>query len=260
MILMILKWLNRYRNRNGSKDRKSPSELRLPEHVAIIMDGNGRWAQARGLPRQAGHRAGMENLRDIIESCSEFGIKVLTLFAFSTENWDRPADEVNALINLLDKSLANEIREMHKNNIKVIFTGRLLGFPKSLQKKLEEGMKLTSANSSMLVNVALNYGARIEMVDAVRSIAEKVEKKELRPSQINEEIIEAHLYTAGLPDPDLLIRTGGEMRVSNFLLWQIAYTELWITPKYWPSFQREDLLEAIHAYSKRQRRFGRVST
>lgn len=258
--MSLKEWL---RFRSSTVDLKklvSSTNLQIPDHVAIIMDGNGRWAQARGLPRSAGHRAGMEKLREVVKICYELGIKILTLFAFSTENWYRPAEEVNALMTLLNDSMENEIREMHKNNIKVTFIGRLSAFPKEIQVKLEDGMELTRRNMGMRVNVALNYGGRMEIVDALRRVVEKIERGELASSQIDEETIAAHLYTAGLPDPDLLIRTGGEMRISNFLLWQIAYTELWVTPKYWPAFERKDLLEAIRAYSKRQRRFGRIES
>ncbi len=258
MFSKILDFFRRLGYRKGLRDIFETPERRLPAHVAIIMDGNGRWAQERGLPRNLGHQAGLNNLRQVIEGCHELGIKVLTLFAFSTENWDRPADEVNALMTLLSEALADEVNHMHKNNIRVIFIGRLGRFSENLQREFRAGMDLTKENTGMVVNVALNYGGRAELVDAMKSIAGKVQRGELKPYQIDEEVVANHLYTAGLGDPDLLIRTGGESRVSNFLLWQIAYSEFWITPKYWPDFGKKELLEAIQDYSRRERRFGRV--
>ena len=227
---------------------------RLPEHLAIIMDGNGRWAQRRHLPRIAGHRMGVKASRVIIETCSRLHIPCLTLYAFSVENWRRPQAEVEFLMRLLREYLKREMPTMQKNNIRLIFIGRSEHLPESVQEDMREGMRLTSGNTGMRLVLAINYGSRAEIVDAFNSI--------LRVARANphfivdEQCISQHLYTAGLPDPDLLVRTSGEMRVSNFLLWQIAYAEMYVTQVLWPDFSRLRLFEALIDYQKRERRFG----
>jgi undecaprenyl diphosphate synthase len=234
----------------------------LPQHVAVIMDGNGRWAQKRHLPRIAGHRAGVKAAREIIESSARLKLPCLTLYAFSLENWRRPQAEVDFLMRLLREYLSRELPVIHKSNIKLQVIGRSGQLPDAVRRDIEEGMKLTSANTGMKLVVALNYGARAEIVDAfnallkaVRANASSVAETD-EATEINEQQISDHLYTAGLPDPDLLIRTSGEMRVSNFLLWQIAYAEMYVTETLWPDFSRERFLEALLDYQKRERRYG----
>ncbi|MHB9146751.1 MAG: isoprenyl transferase [Symbiobacteriia bacterium] len=234
-------------------------ESRLPRHVAIIMDGNGRWATERHLPRVAGHRAGVEAVRDIIKTSSELGIAVLTLYSFSTENWKRPQDEVEALMRLLAEYLHSEIDELHRNNVKIMPIGRIDEMPLIDRVELTRAVSLTSRNTGLQLNLALNYGGRAELTDAVRAIAKKVKGHELEPDAITPELISQHLYTAGLPDPDLLIRTGGDSRLSNFLLWQVAYTEIWVTPTYWPAFKSQHLRQALADYAARERRFGGIN-
>nr|WP_277995799.1 isoprenyl transferase [Moorella thermoacetica] len=229
---------------------------RLPRHVAIIMDGNGRWARSRGLPRLAGHRAGVESLRDIVRACVDWGIGILTVYAFSTENWKRPHEEVEGLMNLLVEYLRRELAELRREGVQVRAIGRLESLPRQAREELERARKETAANKRLILNLALNYGGRSELVDACRRIATLVARGELDPGEIDEEVINNFLYTAGLPDPDLLIRPSGEMRVSNFLLWQLAYTEFWVTDIYWPDFRREDLRRALLDYQQRERRFG----
>ena len=227
----------------------------LPQHVAVIMDGNGRWAQKRHLPRIAGHRAGVKAAREIIESSARLKLPCLTLYAFSLENWRRPQAEVDFLMRLLREYLSRELPVIHKNNIKLQVIGRSGQLPDAVRRDIEEGMKLTSANTGMKLVVALNYGARAEIVDAFNSL---LKKARATPSlaEVDEQQISDHLYTAGLLDPDLLIRTSGEMRVSNFLLWQIAYAEMYVTETLWPDFSRERFLEALLDYQKRERRYG----
>jgi undecaprenyl diphosphate synthase len=235
-------------------DKLDPN--RLPQHLAIIMDGNGRWAQNRHLPRVAGHRSGVKTARVIIETCSRLHIPCLTLYAFSLENWRRPQAEVEFLMRLLREYLKRELPTMQKNNIRLLFIGRSEHLPESVRDDMKEGMRLTSGNTGMRLILALNYGARAELVDAVNSIIEKARSKGLVSPRIDEQSISEHLYTAGLPDPDLLVRTSGEMRVSNFLLWQIAYAEIYVTQVLWPDFSRARLLEALVEYQKRERRYG----
>jgi len=229
---------------------------RLPEHVAIIMDGNGRWAQKRHLPRIAGHRAGVKQARQVIETCARLKIPALTLYAFSLENWRRPQAEVEFLMRLLREYLKKELPSIHKNNIRLLIIGRSAQLPDAVQKDIEKAMRLTAQNTGMKLIVALNYGGRAELVDAFNAILDRVRLNGLSAFRVDEETISDHLYTAGLPDPDLLIRTSGEMRVSNFLLWQIAYAELYITEALWPDFSREKLLEAFLNFQKRERRYG----
>ena len=229
---------------------------RLPQHLAIIMDGNGRWAQRRHLPRVAGHRSGVKAARVIIETCSRLHIPCLTLYAFSLENWRRPQAEVEFLMRLLREYLKRELPTMQKNNIRLLFIGRSEHLPQSVRDDMAEGMRLTSGNTGMRLVLALNYGGRAELVDAFNSILDKARSNGLSTFKADEQSISEHLYTAGLPDPDLLVRTSGEMRVSNFLLWQIAYAEIYVTQVLWPDFSRARLLEALVDYQKRERRYG----
>ncbi len=243
----------------GSKDWALASTLdpnRLPSHIAIIMDGNGRWARRRNLPRAAGHKAGVEPVRITVETCTRLGIRALTLYAFSVENWKRPRAEVDTLWRLLRVYLRLELPEILRNGIRFTCMGRLDGLPSQVREELENAVDATAHNSGMRLNVAINYSGRAELVDAINAIVEDARKGTLRDQPINEEAISARLYTAGLPDPDLLIRTSGEMRISNFLLWQIAYAELYVTDTLWPDFKRTDLLHAVLDYQKRDRRFG----
>ena len=230
---------------------------RLPEHIAIIMDGNGRWANRRSLPRVAGHKAGIGPVRSTVESCARLGIKALTLYAFSVENWKRPRAEVETLWRLLRFYLRREMPELQKNNIRLEAIGRLDALPALVRTELEAAVEATSLNRGSLVNLAINYGGRAELVDAVNAILDAARRSgKLSALRIDEETISANLYTSRTPDPDLLIRTSGEMRISNFLLWQIAYAELYITDTLWPDFGRTDLLKAILDFQKRDRRFG----
>ena len=230
--------------------------IKVPRHVAIIMDGNGRWAQARGLPRAAGHRAGTENLRRILPAVVEFGISMLTIYAFSTENWQRPASEVNTLMGLLEHVLDSEVAELHKNGVRIRHLGRTQGLAPRLVEKIRAAEALTQHNTRLALNVAFNYGGRAEIVDAVRRIV----AEGIPAEQIDEETIGRYLYTSGLPDPDLIIRTGGEMRLSNYLIWQAAYAEYYSTPTYRPDFDRQELYKALLAYQQRERRYGRLSS
>jgi undecaprenyl diphosphate synthase len=228
---------------------------RLPAHVAIIMDGNGRWAAQRRLPRVEGHRAGIDSVRDTVETAARLGIGVLTLYAFSVENWKRPAAEISTLMMLLKRYLRLELNTLLKNDIRFQVIGRTEDLPRDVQNELRTGIERTAASGGMLFNIALNYGGRAEIVDAARrAIASGV-----RPADLDERMFADFLYTAGQPDPDLLIRTSGEMRVSNFLLWQIAYAEIYVTETLWPDFRRRHLLEAVLAYQKRERRYGGIT-
>lgn len=252
-----MKWFSKT-NIHEENDYNDIDSASLPRHVAIIMDGNGRWAQQKGLPRTFGHRAGAEALRKIVKTSSELGIKVLTAYAFSTENWRRPADEVSFLMSLLSDYLDNELAELNENNVQVRFIGETGGLAPSLQKKVEKAQALTAYNTGLILNLAVNYGGRAELTRAVKIISEKVLNRELDPETINEATIEAHLYTADLPAPDLLIRPSGDFRISNFLLWQIAYTEFWFTGVNWPDFNSEHFLQAIRDFQQRERRFGGI--
>src|SRR5271163_111380 len=233
---------------------------RIPSHIAIIMDGNGRWAKSRGLPRFAGHRAGVGMVRSVVEDCSRLGIQALTLYAFSAENWKRPRAEVDTLWRLLRLYLSRELPEILGNGIRFTCMGRLDQLPGPVREELETAIDATAGNTGMRLNVAINYSGRAELVDALNAIVEDARLEgRLRDLRIDEQAIASRLYTAGLPDPDLLIRTSGEMRISNFLLWQIAYAELYVTDTLWPDFRRSDLLHAILEYQKRERRFGGLS-
>jgi undecaprenyl diphosphate synthase len=239
---------------------KAVDPARLPAHIAIIMDGNGRWARRRGLPRAAGHKAGMESVRTVVETCRQIGIEALTLYAFSTENWKRPRTEVDMLWRLLQIYLRRELPEILRNGVRLTCMGRWDGLPSQVRDELQTAIDKTAHNTGMQLNVALNYSGRAELVDAVNTIVENARAEgRLENLEIDERTIASHLYTAGMHDPDLLIRTSGEMRISNFLLWQIAYAELYVTDTLWPDFRRADLLDAILEYQKRDRRFGGLS-
>jgi undecaprenyl diphosphate synthase len=231
---------------------------RLPRHVAVIMDGNGRWARQRGMPRVAGHRAGIASVRETVEACAQLHLDALTIYAFSVENWKRPRFEIVTLMSLLKEYLNKELSNLLKNDIRFRVVGRMNELDATVQRELARGIAATSSCRGMVFNVALNYGGRTEIVDACRSLAADVASGRMAPEQIDEETLGSRLGTAGVPDPDLLIRTSGEMRVSNFLLWQIAYSEIWVTPTLWPDFRRRHLLEAIVEYQKRERRYGGV--
>ena len=233
-------------------------ESTVPKHIAIIMDGNGRWAQKHGLPRLKGHEAGAESVRVIVEACRELGVKYLTLYAFSVEKWVRPKSEIAGLMKLLDKFLTQREKELHENDVRLRVTGRIEDLPLFVRNKLKKVMKATEKHKTGQLILALSYGSRTEITYATRKIAEEVKAGKLAPEDITEETVAAHLYLPDIPDPDLLIRTSGEMRVSNFLLWQISYTEFFISTKMWPEFRKKEFMEAIVAYKKRHRRFGDI--
>ncbi|RPD95975.1 isoprenyl transferase [Aureibaculum marinum] len=232
---------------------------KIPKHVAIIMDGNGRWAKQKGMLRVFGHRNGVKAVKQTVEAAAEIGIKVLTLYAFSTENWQRPQSEVKALMKILVSSLKDELETFQKNDIKLHSIGQTENLPKKAQKELKEVIELTKNNNKMVLNLALSYGSREEIVNTIRNISKKVVNKQLSIEEINEKIINNHLYTFTLPDVDFLIRTSGEKRISNFLLWQIAYAELYFTDVLWPDFRKEDFFKAILDFQQRERRFGKIS-
>ncbi len=236
---------------------KQIDNKRLPKHIAVIMDGNGRWAGMRRLPRVAGHRAGIESVREIVESSARLGLEVLTLYAFSVENWKRPHSEVRMLMNLLKEYIRRELKSVHKNNIRFKALGRIHELEESVQIELNRAMNTTKSNTGMLLNVALNYSGRAEIVDTFNRLLRDL-KQNGNEHPVSEDLISQSLYTSGIPDPDLLIRTSGEMRLSNFLLWQIAYAEIYITPTFWPDFRRKHLLEAILEYQQRDRRYGGI--
>jgi undecaprenyl diphosphate synthase len=229
---------------------------KLPRHIAIIMDGNGRWAQERGKERIFGHMEGVKSVRRTIEECCRLGIEQLTLYCFSTENWKRPAEEINFLMTLLKEYLIKERAEIMEENIRFTVIGRRDGLPDFVQTEMDENIRVSAKNSGMTLCLAINYSGRTELVDAVRNIAHLARGGVVRPDDIDETTIEESLYTAGMPEPDLLIRTAGEMRISNFLLWQISYAELWVTEKCWPDFDEATLRQALHDFAKRERRFG----
>ena len=229
---------------------------KLPLHVAMIMDGNGRWALSRGLPRLAGHKAGTENLRRVIRSTVEFGVKYLTIYAFSTENWGRPLEEVRGLMSILEDVLQKELAELHKEGVQLRHIGRLERLPARLQEQVMDAIEFTKNNDRLILNVAFNYGGRDEIVNAIQ----KMIKDGIQAQEVNDELVSRYLYTAGVPDPDLIIRTSGELRVSNFLIWQAAYSEWYVTPTYWPDFDKEEYRRALEAFAQRDRRFGKVSS
>lgn len=228
---------------------------KIPAHVAIIMDGNGRWALERGLPRLSGHKAGTENLREVIEACAEFGIKYLTIYAFSTENWNRPDEEIQGLMRIFRTMLDRELNNLHKNGVQLRHIGRMDGIDKKLQQKVQEAIKLTQGNQTLILNVAFNYGGRDEILQAVKKIVANGENIE----DLDDDLFSKYLFTAGSPDPDLIIRTSGEFRISNFLIWQGAYAEWYFTPTFWPDFNKEELYQALVAYNERDRRYGKVN-
>ncbi|HNR73168.1 MAG TPA: isoprenyl transferase [Cyclobacteriaceae bacterium] len=230
----------------------------LPRHIAVIMDGNGRWAKRKGAARIFGHRNAIQAVKDVTEGCGELGVKYLTLYAFSTENWGRPKEEVDGLMELLVNTLKKEINTLHENQVKLRTIGDVSHLPVDCQNNLAEAIASTQQNSGLILQLALNYSGRWEIVEAAKKLAEEAKAGLIKPEEIDEQYFSTHLKTAGIPDPELLIRTSGELRVSNFLLWQIAYTEIFITPTLWPDFRKEDLYEAICAYQKRERRFGKV--
>lgn len=227
---------------------------KIPVHVAIIMDGNGRWAKKRGLPRTEGHRAGVDNMRRVLEGAAEFGVKVLTVYAFSTENWGRPEDEVHGLLGILEETIRREVPEMHKNGVKLRHLGRLEGISDEMKGAVRAAIDLTKNNDRIVLNVAFNYGGRSEILDAVRRLI----REHVSPEQVDEALFAKYLYTNGLPDPDLIVRTAGEMRLSNFLIWQSAYAEYYSTPTLWPDFDKTELYNALLAFGQRQRRFGKL--
>jgi len=230
----------------------------VPRHIAIIMDGNGRWARGKGLERLNGHERGAEAVRDCVKGCRELGVKYLTLYAFSTENWKRPKAEVMGLMKLLERFITKEVPELNAQGVRIEAIGRLTDLPDSTQKALRAAIEATAHNDKLTLVLALSYSSRVEIVDAIQSIARAVQAGQLDPAAIDAELLSQRLYTRAYPDPDLLIRTSGEMRLSNFLLWQLSYTEFYITPTLWPDFRKEDLLQAVRDYSKRQRRFGGI--
>lgn len=244
------------------KDKAKQAELRssgeIPTHIAVIMDGNGRWAKHRGNMRTFGHKAGVDSVRDVTEACTQMGVKHLTLYAFSTENWGRPETEVNALMRLLVRSLRKEAENLNRNDIKLAAIGQIDRFPAVCQQELKEAIELTKDNSRLHLCLALSYSGRWDITQAVKKLLQQVKEGKLGPDEVSDRLIGDHLSTAGMPDPDLMIRTSGEYRISNFLLWQLAYSELYITETYWPDFRRDELYNAIQAYQKRDRRYGKI--
>lgn len=238
---------------------KLQSDGEIPRHIAIIMDGNGRWAKQKGMPRIAGHQEGVESVRDAVEACGQLGVHYLTLYAFSTENWKRPQEEVSLLMRLLLKALKDETDRLHTNNVRIQAIGEISSLPQEVQDELAEDIEKTKANTGLTLILALSYSGRWDITRAVKQILHDVRSGELKKEDVDESSVERYLSTSGIPDPDLLIRTSGEIRISNFLLWQLAYSEIHITPKYWPAFRRVDLYEGIRDYQKRERRFGMVS-
>lgn len=246
----------------SASDKEKQSKLiesgEIPEHIAIIMDGNGRWAKSKGSIRLHGHKVGVDSVRDITESCAQLGVKYLTLYAFSTENWGRPSAEIRGLMRLLVNSLRKEANKLHENNIRLVTIGQTERFPDDCKDKLQEAIELTHNNDRLQLCLALSYSGRWDITEAVKKIATHVKEGRLDPSLINDQMITDHLSTAAVPDPDLIIRTSGEYRISNFLLWQLAYSELYITEQFWPDFRRDELYKAIESYQGRDRRFGKI--
>ena len=243
---------------NNLSRKSSMTNKNIPKHIAIIMDGNGRWAKEKGLARAIGHRQGVERVKEVVRVAAKLGVKVITFFAFSTENWERPKAEIDLLMRFLNNFLDGEIKKFDKDNIRFRVIGRDEPLPKNLQKKLKDAEKKTSGNTGLIVVLALNYGSRQEIVDAAKKFAQEVSEGRNKIDALDEDTLSGYLYTSGLPDPDLLIRTSGEMRISNFLLWQLSYAELYFPKKYWPDFSGRDLEEAIAEFQARERRFGRI--
>lgn len=260
---LILEKIEITKKKQSKEDILRQSELRqqgnIPKHIAIIMDGNGRWAKKNGKARVQGHKAGVESVKDTIESCAQLGVEYLTLYAFSTENWRRPKSEISALMTLLIQTLRKETQRLNNNDIRLNAIGEIDRLPSICLNELKEGMELTKDNERMVVNLALSYSGRWDLKQAMIRISDKISNGLLSPHDITDQVITEHLQTDGMPDPDLLIRTGGEFRISNFLLWQCAYSEFFITEKYWPEFRRNDIYEAIEAFQTRERRFGMIS-
>jgi undecaprenyl diphosphate synthase len=249
--------------KQSTSDKTEQEELKnsgaIPSHIAIIMDGNGRWAKRRGLPRVAGHKRGVETVRDIVEACAQIGVKYLTLYTFSTENWKRPKDEVSTLMRLLLRSLKDRVDELNDNDIKLTCIGDIDSLPVEVQKQLFDDVNRTKDNKKMVLNLALSYSGRWEIVKAIRSISRQAANGKINPEEVSEQTVDHYLSTNNMPDPDLVIRTSGEFRVSNFLLWQIAYSEFIILDVFWPEFSRKHLYESIKTFQHRERRFGKVS-
>lgn len=243
---------------NGNIEEKPLDMSNIPKHIAIIMDGNGRWAKERNMPRTYGHKAGVETIREIVKECSNLGVEYLTLYAFSTENWARPKEEVDTLMKLLVQYLRNEFEELNKNNVIINSIGDISKLPKVCYEELNKAYDKTKNNTGLTLNLALNYGGRVEIVNSVKEIAKLVQENKIKVDDIDEKMIEKYLYTAGMPDPDIIIRPSGEQRLSNFLLWQCAYSEFWYSDVKWPDFTKENLIEAIFDYQNRDRRFGKV--
>ena len=250
--------LKLFKNRKVDNEEIHLDLSNIPEHIAIIMDGNGRWAKQRKMPRSMGHKAGVETIRRVLKEADRLGVKYLTLYAFSTENWKRPKDEVEALMKLLVQYLTNEVESLHKNGVVLRILGDIDALPKTIADKINEAIELTKDNKGIVLNVAFNYGGRDEIVRAVKNIADDVKNGKLEDKNINEEIVSNYLYTKNSPDPDLIIRPSGEQRISNFLLWQCAYSEFWYSNVNWPDFNGNDLQRAIYDYQNRDRRFGGV--
>lgn len=240
------------------KDQPVIDKDRIPQHIAIIMDGNGRWAKKRFMPRTMGHRAGMASLKKAVKACDELGVAILTVFAFSTENWKRPGEEVNYLMQLLTEFMRKELDELHQNNVRIQVLGDYFAMPSECREEIKKALEMTSTNTGLIFNIALNYGARQEIIDAAKKLALKIVDGEIKAEEVNEELFSRLLYTKGMPDPDLLIRSSGEKRISNFMLWQIAYTELVVTDTLWPDFNETDLIRAIGEYQQRDRKFGGI--
>jgi undecaprenyl diphosphate synthase len=258
-----LKPISLTNNEQEDSDKESQRALveqgEIPKHIAIIMDGNGRWAKSNGNLRTQGHKAGVDSVRDITEACAQIGVEYLTLYAFSTENWGRPKIEVNALMRLLANSLRKEAENLNENNIKLETIGQIDRFPKKCQRELSEAIDLTKENDRLHLCLALSYSGRWDITEAVKKLAQQVQNGDIDPDDIDDEMISGHLSTADIPDPELIIRTSGEYRLSNFLLWQLAYSELYITETYWPDFRRNELYKAIQSFQQRERRFGKLS-
>ena len=248
-----------WRKKDQGKHNLSLQTENIPKHVAVIMDGNGRWANRRGMPRFVGHQAGMKSVKRVAIAADEIGVEYLTLYAFSTENWKRPKDEVEFLMKLPQEFLKNEVDELIEKNVQIRMMGHSDPLPKHTQEAMDEAVSRTEHNTGLILNFALNYGSRREIMDSMKKALQDIQAGTMREEDLTEEWISSSLLTAGMPDPDLLIRTGGELRLSNFLLWQAAYSELWFTDKYWPEFNKDDLIEAVVEYQRRTRRYGGLS-
>jgi len=246
-------------NADQAEQKKLIESGCIPNHIAIIMDGNGRWAKSKGLPRFAGHQAGVESVRDIVRACVQIGVKNLTLYTFSTENWKRPKDEVSTLMRLLVKTLQKELDDLHKNDVRIMMIGDMSALPPDVQKQLNDAIEKTKNNKSLNLVLALSYSGRWEILESIKTVIREVQSGKMPADELNAELFSSYLNTKNIPDPDLVIRTSGEFRVSNFLLWQIAYSEFYISETLWPAFKRKHLYEAIRDFQKRERRFGKVS-